>query len=260
MLKAFARSITPPLLWQGLSATKRRIVPPPPPPPQYGHTGRYARFEDARAASTDYQREEILAETAARTRAAAHGCELFHLDAHLLAALQTAQLALRRPAHIVDFGGALGRHYFALRRFVGELIASWHVVELPATSAYGAEHFADGTLTFGTELREADVMIASGALQCVPQPYATLGALKASASYVILDKLPLHDEDRITVHRLPPSAFGCEVSLPIWFFDRQRFMAAAGTPIMAWQLPDYCPVLDGAPCESCRGLLLRGER
>lgn len=175
--------------------------------------------------------------------------ELGQIDIRLLAAIEYAMLRVQERPRVLDFGGALGNHYFRLRRFL-PVVDSWTVVELPATAAIGAREFADDILTFSTDLVDADIVIASGALQCVAHPHETLEELRARGQFVVVDKYPVYERNRLTVHHVAPSLFGKEVKFPSWF------LAPRFTPLMSWRLPGYEAALDGEALDAYHGFVL----
>jgi len=224
--------------------------------PQYGHLGDYESFEDARAESGGYQDDAILRVTAENTRRIS-GVSLSTVDAHMLAALR--QVLPDRPARILDFGGALGGHYFSMPRFIGDRIERWTVVELPRTAALGNSEFADGRLSFG-DMEEADIAIASGSVQYTPDPCGALARLRERAPHLILDKAPVHPIPRWTVQRIDPRLFGVEVSFPAYFFGEEEFRDLTGAPLIEWDMPEYQALLDGERAAVYHGALIGCRR
>ena len=91
------------------------------------------------------------------------------------------------PLRVLDFGGACGAHYFLMRALFppARVAFRWHVVETQ-TMARRARELEDAELRFFDSLPKAvaalgpiDVVFASGALQCVPDPYQCLADLLA---------------------------------------------------------------------------------
>ena len=101
-----------------------------------------------------------------------------------LVGLSLAITATDREWHVIDFGGACGTHYFIARAFLGDRVRlRWHVIETAQMAAV-AKGLEDGQLQFFDSMRRAtealehiDLVFSSGALQCVPEPYETLGEL-----------------------------------------------------------------------------------
>lgn len=104
---------------------------------------------------------------------------------------------------VVDFGGACGAQYFLARACFGsQMRLKWAVVETPEMVRRGKE-LADGQLQFyddvstaSAEMGRIDLIMSSGALQYVPEPYATLTTvLDAGASRILLTRMPLTTTD-----------------------------------------------------------------
>ncbi len=203
--------------------------------------GDYPTWAAARAASGGYDDAAIVARVAAATRAVQDGAAAYERDGvtfaepapepGLLEALRLA--AGGGPLRVLDFGGALGTTYWRHRR---ELAAfpglAWDVVEQPAFVAAGPEFAAGTPLRFFPSVAAAeaagphDVVLASTALQYLPDPAAELAAWQAHGfPWILLNNLPLHERapDRIAVQRVPPEIYSA--SYPVWFFNREKFLA-----------------------------------
>lgn len=81
---------------------------------------------------------------------------------------------------VLDFGGALGTHYFFIRNFFPDIEFDWSIIEMPALvqkgqlleepklKFYEFEHF-------NTQDKQSfDLVLTSGAIQHVPQPDETI--------------------------------------------------------------------------------------
>lgn len=231
----------------------------PAPPPsaaiqEHGHYGDFASFAEAmKECGRAYEEGEVLEVSLRRTKDVRHRPEIDPLFMRALAAIEYAMMRLPAKPRILDYGGALGSYYFFLRGFLPEL-QSWTVVELAETVELGNAELADGVLRFSKEIEPADIVLASGALQYTEAPYDRLRDLLRLASFVILDKVPLWDRDRLTVQRVNPSLF--KASFPCWVFSRERFASAIPAPVMSWDLPGYAMPLDGRPLELHKGFLI----
>jgi putative methyltransferase (TIGR04325 family) len=150
-------------------------------------------YEEAQLIRTVYEKTRI-----SRDILAAHTPPV--CDRSALRTLVGLSLAVtKRDVHVLDFGGACGLHYFIARAFLGDRVRfQWHVVETPSMAA-AAKDFEDGSLRFfesvprATEaLETVDLVFSSGALQYVPDPYATLRALtQCGAQALFLTRLGL---------------------------------------------------------------------
>jgi putative methyltransferase (TIGR04325 family) len=165
----------------------------------------------------------------------------------------------REDVRIVDFGGALGGLYYELREFIPRRRSlSWVVCEIPLMAAAGAQSFSTDELSFVSDLsalrgQRVDAIIASGSLQCMPNPLATLEALSGVSDVLILNRMPLTDApaDRLTVHHVNPEIYAA--SVPNWFFSESLWLARCrelGFDIpMRWRVPQDTLRLDGRPVE-----------
>jgi putative methyltransferase (TIGR04325 family) len=250
--------LCPPLIWNFL---KRHFSPPIPVPPApevrlYGNIGNFATFEEvAMECGPGYRNPAILERTAKNTAAIQRQTMISQLNIRLLAALQYVG-----AMHICDFGGALGAHYFHLRHLLN--IERWTVVELEETVRLGTERFADGVLDFSTIMEPAPVILSSGSLQYTPDPHAQLQALiDMNPDFLVLDKVPILSEQRITMQRVHPSLFGEEILLPCMFFSEEKLRAQLSSMrlVMEWGLPDYQPFLDGVQHDAFHGFVLRRD-
>ena len=120
-----------------------------------------------------------------------------------------------RPLHVLDFGGGCGFHYFAAKKAFKAALR-WAVVET-STMAAQAQEVAKGAFEVYETLEQAaaslgriDLVHASGALQCVPDPIQTLDALIAlRAGHVMLARFPIwHGPLTFQVQASPLSEHG----------------------------------------------------
>jgi putative methyltransferase (TIGR04325 family) len=258
VLKSIVRSVTPPILYELAHmakgtfshssshpvATKPSIV--------YGCSGDYASYEEAtRECPGGYEQESIISVTIKNTKAArdARGTALDLLSLRFLAGVQyAAAKATANPIRVLDFGGAMGAHYFKLRRFLPHRI-QWTVIELPATVRAARAEFSSHELKFEEDIEvagQADIVLASGALQYTSDPYENIKRLiETGAKGFVFDKVPLLVRDRITVQRVDPSLF--DASFTCWIMAKDRFLEeTSGLEMrMSWEMPDYASWIDG---------------
>lgn len=215
-----------------------------------GYYGHYADFAEARAASGGYEADTILEKVVAATRAVRDGQAAWERDtvlfdtpevnAPLLAALRMAE-AEAGGLHVLDFGGALGSTWWQHREVLGAVSEmSWNVVEQATLVEVGQREFSVGPLNFfhNTEACVAvtgvNVVLLSGVLAYVPDPYAVLAELAESgADWLILDRTGFTRDggDRLTVQQVSPEIYAA--SYPCWFLDRGRVVATLGE---GWKL------------------------
>jgi putative methyltransferase (TIGR04325 family) len=223
--------------------------------PSNGDAATYPSYAAALSAcnSSGYEDEEIARVVFEKTRvyrdklASQPTLHVSATDAYGLLSLAYCAVTDAGPKqslNIVDFGGACGAHYFAFRKFfAGSLRLNWIVVET-GTMCQVAAPLANSELSFCTELDQAfqrgpvDLLFASGAIQCVPDPYLFLQRMTSSgAPYLLFNRLTLgaRSEDVVSIHRsmlswngigpLPPGFQDREVRFPYTLLSKQRFEA-----------------------------------
>jgi len=242
-VKQALKQLTPPFLWDAL-----RSVGQGPARPGIEFRGDYRSWDEARRESSGYDDHAVLEHTARAMRAVRDGQASFERDGvlleqpelplPLLAGLLRAAAENDGVLDVVDFGGALGSTYFAVRHFLAPLRAvRWRVVDLPETVALGRAEFTNAELTFHASLDEAGaapVLLLSGSLQFLPEPHAFLEqALARPFSTIVLDRTFVTGgtRDRLTVQHVP--AWIYPASYPAWFFQEPG-LRAHFTP--AWEL------------------------
>ena len=107
---------------------------------------------------------------------------------------------------ILDYGGNFGFIYFQAMQAIPSRIESWRVVDLPKVVEYGNAHFADGTLAFFDSTEKAlagqqpDVVLCSGVLQYLADPYSTLRNLLATrVETLVLNEIPVAEKERFAL-------------------------------------------------------------
>jgi len=231
-----------------------------------GFHGDYASWDDARRASRGYDDGVILEKTRAASAAARDDESVFERDAVLLphperpypliACLLAAALESGGRLSVLDFGGSLGSSYFQCRPFlsaIGEL--QWAVVEQPHYVVVGRREFTSAVLCFHDTPEAAcaaatpDVLLLSGVLAYLPDPYAMLKRLLGlRIPSIVVDRTMFlrSDRDRLTVQVVPPEIYAA--SYPAWFFGETRFLAVfarAGYRVReTWECDERWPVDD----------------
>jgi putative methyltransferase (TIGR04325 family) len=150
----------------------------------------------------------------------------------LIATLLGAALENGNRLDVLDFGGSLGSSYFDSRSFIESVAnVSWSIVEQPHFVAAGKKNVATEELHFfetiddcGRE-HQPNVVVLSGVLQYLPDPWETLQSLRRLESlYLFIDRtaLIMADRDRLTVQHVPSWIY--EASIPAWFLSQQKFL------------------------------------
>lgn len=205
---------------------------------KYGFFGDYSSFSEALRKANGYAQSNILDATIQATLKVKVGEVAFERDSvtfdhveysfPMLAALQKVGIEFGF-LNVLDFGGALGSHYFQNRTFLSPIrIKKWTVVEQPHYVEAGNLQIADGTLGFAysiDDVKDANVLILSSVVQYLEEPYAWIQRLlEKNIEYVIVDRTAFNMElrDRLTLQVVSPSIY--EASYPAWFLNKEKFL------------------------------------
>jgi putative methyltransferase (TIGR04325 family) len=203
--------------------------------------GDFKSWDEAERLSTGYAAPEILQKTRAALLKVKAGEAAFERDSvlfsttehnfPLLAGLLRIATADHGRLSILDFGGALGGSYFQHRSFLSAVTdLEWNVVDQPAQVKCGKADFANEQLHFYETIaeclseRQPNVLLLSGVLQCLPDPYLFLEkVLKEEIPYVIVERtgFDCRGRDRITIQYVP--AWIYQASYPVWFLNESSF-------------------------------------
>lgn len=201
--------------------------------------GDYPSFDVALKDSEGYLSGNIVKAMVSAFQKADRECLVLDERAQqLLAAFGT----LPGPLKVLDVGGAGGHYYFPLAKHLPYPI-EWTVLETePMVRAFSA--LEASPIRYVTEPTDADVILFSGSLQYLRDPYHSLANFAGLARYLIFNRLPLIDgRDRLTIQHVRDYYTS---SYPAWFFSRHRFLetlSKIGRICMQW--PSDTVTLDG---------------
>ena len=241
IMRAIARKVT-------------RYLRRPEPLPDVTCTGDYASWAEAMTHCTGYSAPVILERTCASLLKVKHGEAVFERDSVLfdtpeysfpvLTGLLRVALINGGRLSVVDVGGSLGSSYFQFRKFLSSSTTlEWSVVEQPAHVSCGREHFESDELHFFETIEECiaghrpNVLLLSGVLQCLPDPYGALASfLSHRLPHVIIDRTAFlaSGRDRLTIETVPDWIY--PATYPSWFLTEgkvTRALAAAGYSLVA---------------------------
>jgi putative methyltransferase (TIGR04325 family) len=249
--------------------------------PLSGFLGRYSSFESAKAKSAGYEDDSVVDFYAAEFERLQGSTPKPRLSTpvsdrrmRILGALGVASESKTSSiTDIVDFGGGVGQLYADLAPLLPNL-QSWRVVETPAVVKQilsiqeGKQpivlEFSD-ELTSGPESSDQGrVLVASGVIQCVPNPSELLAAFRLEAEFVILDRTPVIPglaESFVSVQRRTRLFSGTRGSYPAWFFSQDQFEAELQRDfeiLMTWSVPEDRPFV-GFKRHPYRGYLLAAK-
>lgn len=145
---------------------------------------------------------------------------------------------------VFDWGGYVGRTYFVFRRYMSfpEGLA-WIINDVPAVVALGRALRTPaeaGDLSFTSDfngLEAADVLIASGSLQFIEDPWRPLADPRRRPRHVLVDKVPAYDlPSAATLQNIGPAI------VPNHLFNRtefvKRFTALGYRLVDSWPNPN----------------------
>lgn len=205
----------------------------------YGYFGNYSSWEEAVKNSGSYDSESILQKVLDASELVRDQKATFERDG---IAFQEAfewealayfkQIAVPgQTLRILDFGGALGSHYFPVAAKLSDVHFDWTIIEQEAFVTLGKAGFAAEKLHFSADLKETlssakfDMVLLGCVLPYLQDPYAILARiLDAGPRYILIDKHPVihKTNDRLTVQRIPPDIY--PASYPAWFFAEKKFL------------------------------------
>ena len=214
------------------------------PRPSTLHSGNYPDWPSAERDSKGYAAELILekatrAMTAVRSGKAAYERDTVLFDEieyslPVLAALLYAAARSGNRLRVLDFGGSLGSSYVQNRQFLAHLgDLRWQIVEQPHVAATGRRLFEDEQLRFFDNLETAaaegapDIVLLSGVLQYLPEPFDLVARIKAlQPAFIVVDRMLILETaaTRLTVQTVPPHIY--DASYPCWIFNRGAVVAA----------------------------------
>jgi putative methyltransferase (TIGR04325 family) len=206
--------------------------------------GDYETWAEAERASIGYSAANILERTRSAMLKVKNGDAPYARDAvvfdelvypfPLLAGLLRARAADKNRLSILDFGGSLGTTYYQCRDFLAATGPfRWSIVDQPEHVKCGREEFADERLRFYTTIDECltheqpNVLLLSGVIQCLPEPYKFLtDVLERGFPHIIVDRTAFFrgHRDLLTVQHVPESIF--RATFPAWFLSEERFLSA----------------------------------
>ncbi len=196
--------------------------------------------------------QRVLA--AKKSHAAPSSYNIGYSDQRLFTPFALINDEMHQTLKVVDFGGAMGEHFFRFKAFVPQRKFAWHVWETESMAKAGELHFSSDELKFVYKKEQIgsdiDVVLASSSLHYIPDcinNYEILNSLKPK--YFLIDRTPFTPwpQDRIVVQRVfrntPEASF--ETSYPTWFFSEVEWLRRFESDykiVMKW--PDTHDIVD----------------
>ncbi|WP_212717964.1 methyltransferase, TIGR04325 family [Synechocystis sp. PCC 7338] len=236
-VKLLAKELMPPLIWKALKKLNSSE--------QYGFFGDYASWDAALENSDGYDATLILDKVKESMLKVKNGEAVYARDSFILEKKEYSFPILTillkiiyensGRLNVLDFGGALGCHYYQYRDFLFNLNLKelkWNVVEQKNFVECGQTFFENEELKFYFDIdtclkqEKPNVILLSGVIQCLEKPYEFIETLinKHKFSYILIDRLALINgyDDRLTIQKIPPEIYNA--SYPSWFFSEAKFL------------------------------------
>lgn len=242
---------------------------------QYGFFGNYASYEEALEHCTGYENpiiiEKIKQYTIAHIEQSKH--RLDSRSQQLLASFAHIQAAIPKDEYrILDFGGALGAHYYTFKAFLPPTIRlKWVVLETPPMSAAGTKNFANDELSFITQSDleyiaaqdSFDFIIASSFIQHTENPEAYFDVIKSfNTPFILMNRLPLIEQatDILSIQYVEPAIY--DASYPAWFLAEKKWLDLIQQEhdiLFRWSIPEDEAYLDHKHKVVGQGMLLKAK-
>lgn len=210
---------------------------------KYGFFGNYKTWQAAYQDTTGYDAAVILEKVkdsllkvkegkAAYARDSVIFDEI-HYSFPLLASLLKIAVENEGRLSVLDFGGSLGTSYYQCKDFLSGLKElKWSIVEQENFVTTGKQFFEDTHLKFFYDIdscihiEKPDVILLSGVVQCLEDPYKFLEKLLSyNFNHILFDRTAFVKEgsDRLTIQKVPPEIYSA--SYPAWFFSLDKFLS-----------------------------------
>lgn len=233
-LKPVMKELIPPIILKAYNKIRNN---------SYGLFGNYQSWEAAMKDSVGYDSDVILNKVRDSLLKVKKGEAIGEKDSCLfdknqyscpvLAGLLRIASIKGNKLSVLDFGGSLGSYYYQLRHFLSDLDElRWSIVEQEKFVRCGQEFFEDNELKFYYDIENClmyenpDVILLSGVIQYLPDPYAFLENLvKYNFDYIVFDRTPFIEgcKERLTVQKVDPKIY--EASMPAYFFNQDKFLS-----------------------------------
>ena len=218
------------------------------------YRGDYADWDSALQDSGGYAQDAIIQKVTESALKVKNGEAVFERDSvvfdkieyswPVLAGLMRAAAMNKGCLHVLDFGGALGTHYFQNKKLLcGLKKISWSVVEQDRFVQIGREHFQEDNLCFYSSIedclkqRDVNVALFSSVLQYLKEPYSIVESIcNRGIPHIILDRFSVVDRERdhISVQTVPDHIY--KAKYPCRFFSPNKLMNIFWKNIAWWNL------------------------
>jgi putative methyltransferase (TIGR04325 family) len=233
LIKTLTRELAPPIF---LKIYQEKII-------KYGFFGNYKSWQEAYKNSTGYDADIILEKVKQSLLKVKKGESAYARDSvnfdkieysfPLLTSLLRIAIENSCDLNILDFGGSLGTSYFQCKFFLNELRSlQWSIVEQKNFVDCGNQFFEDDSLKFFYDIdtclsvRKPDVILLSGVIQCLENPYEFMNTvINYEFKHILIDRtaFTMKGDDRLTVQKVSPEIY--PASYPSWFLNLEHFLS-----------------------------------
>ncbi len=212
-------------------------------------------WESASKKGSGYDAQEITSQLVRATRKVQNGEFAYERDGVLFQGIQYSWPLLAsllstpregKSLRVLDWGGSLGSSYRQNRDVLESagIELEWVVIEQPHLVKIGESEFADGTLSFksnleGFEKGEFDVSLFASSICYVPDAEAVLSSVTSLApKLMIFDRTPesLGPEDSYGIQKVGSKIY--KASYPIRSFGRgkiESILKPTYTKLLEWE-------------------------
>lgn len=222
---------------------KSKANPVSTPISEFGWFGDFSSWEEVKQISDGYDASIIIDKVQDSIIKVKNGAAVYERDSVLFDKVEYSWPLLTSllwivsqkktsKLNVLDFGGSLGSTYFQNRKFLNSIESlKWNIVEQKNFVDRGNKFIKDEVINFYesieecTKVNKIDVIIFSGVLQCIPEPYKILKqAFNENFQYILIDitGFSYNDKDRITIEKVWPEVY--DASYPCWFFSETKFL------------------------------------
>jgi putative methyltransferase (TIGR04325 family) len=205
-------------------------------------TGLYESWEAAKKDSLGYDDKKILKKVKYSTSLLLAKKIVYERDGthlkkkdlpyQILLTVLLASMENKHKCKVIDFGGSLGSTYYNNRDILKNIKdLKWIVVEQDDFVKEGNKYFSNKIINFSNTIEEAsrylkkpNVIIASGSIQYLPNPYLILEKIiQTKADYIVIDRSPflIKGKTKLTIQKIPKTIV--DSSYPIWLFNETEF-------------------------------------
>lgn len=205
-LRSLLKDLLPPLIVRNLSKKFRRSDT---------YESYQAAMADADGYEDDILTKVVVAKGKKFSESLANGKEVDLMS--LRTFLGVASAIKSNALSVIDFGGAAGTHYYLARSVISKDVSvDWRVVETPQMVKEAREQGLEtNELSFYDSIESAsngekfDLIFASGAVQCTPDPYGFLRKLtNINADKFVLTRTPVTEKHVVLLQESTLSSNG----------------------------------------------------